>query len=69
MHAKQIERLFAQVTQGGNSIIPLKLYFKGGKVKIEIGLGKGKKIHDKRETLKQRSANREIAQVMKNKNR
>jgi SsrA-binding protein len=60
LHHHQIESIFGALTQQGLSVIPTRMYFKKGKVKIEIGLGRGKKKHDKRESLKQRSADLEM---------
>lgn len=51
--------------QSGKSIVPLKMYFKNGKVKVLLGLGKGKKVHDKRQDLKKKQADREIAREMR----
>jgi len=60
LHKHQIEQMFGAVTQKGLSIIPLRMYFKKGRAKIELGLGKGKKKYDKREDLKKKSAQREM---------
>ena len=60
LHRHQLAKLHGSVTQKGLSIIPLRLYFKKGIAKIELGIGKGKKKHDKRETLKRKSAEREM---------
>jgi len=69
LHAYEIKRLFGAVTQKGYSLIPTRMYFLNGRVKVEIGLGKGKKRHDKREALKKRSHEKEIQQAIKSKNR
>ena len=66
LHKKEINRLTGKFQEQGWNIIPLKLYFKDGKVKVEISLAKSKKQHDKRETIKARQAKREIDQAMKN---
>lgn len=63
---KEIKSLAAGVDKKGLSIIPLELYFKGGLAKMAIALGRGKKVADKRETIKQRDATREIAKQFKN---
>ncbi|MBC7693606.1 MAG: SsrA-binding protein SmpB [Methylotenera sp.] len=63
LHKHEIEQLFGAVTLKGLSIIPTKMYFKKGIAKIELGLGKGKKKHDKRDTLKEKSAEREMEQA------
>lgn len=60
MHKREITSLFAQVKQGGLTLIPLSIYFKGSKVKVQIGLCKGKKLYDKRATAAERDAKREI---------
>ncbi len=62
---KEISKLIGQVEQKGLTLIPLKMYFKGGWIKVSIGLGKGKKLHDKRETMKRRDDQREMARAMK----
>ncbi len=67
MHKKEINKLFGQVSQQGLSLIPLSLYFKGSHVKAEIGLCKGKKLYDKRETEAKKQAARDIDRTMKNK--
>lgn len=60
LHAYQIERLYGSVNQKGMTLVPTRIYLKKGRAKIELGLGKGKKKHDKRETLKKKAADREI---------
>jgi SsrA-binding protein len=60
LHKHQIEQMFGAITQKGLSVIPLRMYFKKGRAKIELGMGKGKKKYDKREDLKKRSAQREM---------
>ena len=59
MHKKEIMRLFGMVKQESYTLIPLSLYFKGSRVKLEMGLCKGKKLHDKREDMAKRDAKRE----------
>ena len=59
LHKKEIIKLKEQKSLEGISLIPLKMYFKNGKVKLLIGIGKGKKLHDKRETLKKKTMERE----------
>lgn len=66
LHKKEIERLRGKVQQKGYSLIPLKIYFKGPYAKIEIGLARGKKQYEKRETIKEREAKRAIEKAMKN---
>jgi SsrA-binding protein len=60
LHAHEIHKMYGAVTQKGLSIIPLKLYFKNGRLKVELGMGKGKKKYDKRQDLKKKSAEREM---------
>ena len=69
MHKREIMRLFGRIKQDGYSLIPLSIYFKGPRVKLEIGLAKGKKLYDKREAAAQRDAKREMDRVMKTRNR
>lgn len=59
-------KLFNKVELDGNTLVPIKLYFKGNKAKILLGLAKGKKTYDKRETIKQRDINREVQKQLKN---
>lgn len=65
MHKREILRLFAKVKQDGYSLIPLSLYFKDSRVKLEVGLAKGKKLYDKRESAAARDAKREMDRTMK----
>ena len=67
MHKKEIRRLYGNVKQQGLSIIPLTLYFKNGRAKLEIGLCKGKKNYDKRAVEAQKSAKRTMEKEMKQK--
>ncbi len=69
LHKRELLRLKVEVEAGGKSIIPLRIYFKGSLVKLEIGVCTGKKLHDKREDLKKRSADRETEQALKHYNR
>ena len=69
MHKREILRLFGQIKQQGLTLIPLSLYFKGSRVKVEIGLCKGKKLHDKRAVAAQKDANRAIDRALKEQNR
>jgi SsrA-binding protein len=64
LHKKEIEKLNGLTKQGGFTLIPLSLYFKDGKAKVELALAKGKKAHDKRSTLMEKQANREIEREM-----
>jgi len=65
LHKKEIAKLFSKIREQGYTLIPLRIYFKDGKVKAEIGLAKGKKLHDKRETLKKKDMQRDIAVGLK----
>ena len=65
MHKREILRLFGLVGQKGYSLIPLRLYFSGKWVKLEIGLCKGKKLYDKREAMAKRDAKRDIDRAIK----
>ncbi|MFQ5924504.1 MAG: SsrA-binding protein SmpB [Dehalococcoidia bacterium] len=65
LHRKQIEELAGKVMQKGFTIVPLKLYLKNGIAKVELGLAKGKKLHDKRESIARREAEREMERAMK----
>src|SRR6202165_4373863 len=60
LHAKEISRLAGKVAERGLTLIPLKLYFKSGRAKLELGLGRGKKLHDKRSALREREVRREM---------
>ena len=60
LHQHQLKKLFGAITREGTTVIPTRMYFKNGIAKIELALGKGKKKHDKRETLKRKSAEREM---------
>jgi len=65
LHKKEIMRLVGFVKEKGQTIIPLKMYFEKGKVKVDIAQAQGKKLYDKREDMKKKTADREIAQSMK----
>ncbi|GAC1460427.1 MAG: SsrA-binding protein SmpB [Chamaesiphon sp.] len=65
LHKQEIRKLIGKVEQQGLTLVPLKMYLKKGLVKLTIGLGKGKKLHDKREDLKQRQDKREMERAMK----
>ena len=66
LHRQEIRKLIGQTEQKGLTLVPLKMYFKGGRVKVAIALGRGKKLHDKRESLKKKQDKRDIARAMKN---
>lgn len=69
LHKTEISRLFGLMKQQGYTIIPLSLYFKGSRVKMQIGLCKGKQLHDKRQDAAKRDATREIDRAIKDRNR
>ena len=69
MHKKEINRLFGIVKQTGYSLIPLSLYFKGSRVKVQVGLCKGKKLYDKREDMAKRAAKRDMERAIKEQSR
>lgn len=68
MHKKEIMKLYGQVKQGGYTLIPISMYFKDSRVKIQVGLCKGKKLYDKRETSAKRDAARTIDRAIKERN-
>ena len=65
LHRREIEKLFAQKQEKGLSIVPLRLYFRGNRVKVELAVVRGKKLYDKRETERKKEADREAAVAMK----
>jgi SsrA-binding protein len=65
LHRREIEQLQAKVVTKGLTLIPLKLYLKGGRAKIELGLCRGKKLYDKREAIAEREVKREIERVIR----
>jgi SsrA-binding protein len=65
LNRDEIKKIDKAITQKGYSLVPLKLYFKNGRVKIEMGLAIGKKLHDKRATIAERDAKRELDRAMK----
>ena len=65
MHKREITKLYAKIKQDGYTLIPLSLYFKGPRVKVEVGLCKGKKLYDKRESDAKRDAKREMERAVK----
>ena len=65
LHAREIERLTGKTKERGLTLIPLKLYFKDGRAKVELGLARGKKLYDKRETLRRKVAEREVERSLK----
>ena len=69
LHKREIMRLLGAVKQEGLALVPLSLYFKGSLVKVQLGLCRGKKLHDKREVAAKRDANRAIDRALKEQNR
>lgn len=69
MHKREIMKLLGQVKQDGLTLIPISVYFKGSRVKVQVGLCKGKKLHDKRDAMAQRDAKRTIDRELKMRNR
>lgn len=69
LHKKEILKLAAKAQEKGLTLVPTRMYFKNGRVKIEIAVAKGKKLYDKRETERRREADREARAVMKQRNR
>ena len=69
MHKREIRKLHALIKQDGYTLVPLSVYFKDARVKLEVGLCKGKKNYDKRESAARRDAKREIDRTMKERNR
>lgn len=61
LHRREIARLTGKVAERGLTLVPLRLYFKQGRAKLELGLARGKKLHDKRQSLREREARREMA--------
>lgn len=60
LHSYEIKKLVGKIKEQGYSLVPLKIYFKNDKIKVLLGLGKGKKLYDKREAIKQREVNRDM---------
>jgi SsrA-binding protein len=65
LHKQEIKRLYSKVNEKGHTLVPLKLYFKGGKIKLSIALVKGKRQYDKREAIKSRDEKRELDRARK----
>ena len=69
LHRRQINKLTGQIAEKGYTLVPLKVYFTGSLAKVEVGLAKGKKLYDKRESAAKRDAGREMDRAMKTRNR
>ena len=65
MKKRELKRLYGKIKEQGLTLIPIKLYFSRGKVKVELVLAKGKKLHDKRETLRRKTLDREMERYIK----
>ena len=66
LHKKELNKLIGKSKEKGLTLVPLKMYLKGNKIKVEIALAKGKKIYDKRESIKKKDLSREIKRELKN---
>lgn len=60
LNKAELDKIHGKIAEKGLTVVPLKIYFKGGRVKLEIGLGKGKKLHDKRESIKSKDVERQL---------
>jgi SsrA-binding protein len=69
MHRAEIGRLSGDVSERGFTLVPLTLYFKDGKAKVELALARGKKLHDKRETIRRREEDREVQRTLRGRRR
>lgn len=69
LNKTELARLATKVEEKGFTVVPLRLYFKGEYIKLEIGVGKGKKLHDKRDATKEREAGREMQRALRNRGR
>src|SRR6202795_5372884 len=69
MHRREIDRLWGRVREKGYSIVPLKIYFKSGRAKVELGLPHGKHSYDQREAIARKTSDREIERALKSRNR
>ena len=65
LNREEIDKIMGKVQEKSLSCVPLKLYFKKGRIKVELGLGKGKKQHDKRHSIKKKESDRELARALK----
>ena len=65
LHRREMNKLMGKIQEKNLACIPLKLYFKAGKAKVEIGVGRGKKIHDKRQSLKKKELDRQMSRALK----
>ncbi|MCK6557292.1 SsrA-binding protein SmpB [Candidatus Binatia bacterium] len=65
LHRREIERLGGKIKEKGLTLVPLRIYFKHGRAKVELGLGRGKKLYDKREAIKERETRREVERAVR----
>ncbi len=65
MHREELDKIMGRVQEKSLSCVPLKMYFKNGRIKIEIGLGRGKKKHDKRQSIRKKESDRELSRALK----
>jgi SsrA-binding protein len=66
LHRREIAKLDGKVKESGLTLVPLSIYFKGGRAKVELALARGKRRHDKRETIKKRESDRDLQRAMRN---
>ena len=66
MHRREIRKFANKAFERGMTLVPLKMYFKEGRVKVLMGIGRGRKLHDKREKMKKDTVQRDIARAMRN---
>ena len=69
LHKEEIRKILGKMTQKGYTLIPLKIYFTRGRAKVLVGLARGKKAHDKRDTIREKESRRELERVVKERNR
>ena len=69
LHRRELDKLMSRTRESGHTLVPLQLYFKDGRAKVEIALAKGKAEHDKRDTIKEREGKREVERALKSRNR
>jgi SsrA-binding protein len=69
LHKEEIRKILGKMTQKGYALIPLKIYFTRGRAKVLVGLARGKKAHDKRDTIREKESKRELERVVKERNR
>jgi SsrA-binding protein len=69
LHRREIQRLAGKVAERGFTLVPLLLYWKGGRAKVELGLVRGKRMYDKRETIRRRETDRELARAARGRGR